>query len=149
MKNSRPTTAATTKSVGIAHEIWRGEKIFTQKIFLSSPAARRRRSIASMRLHHLLVSLAVIFITIIAVEGLPQSASPTPSPSASPQAVESPAKKQPAKKKGWWIFGSKASPAASSRVRLTTLYLPGSGTKKRFVCPPETIRQTAGNFAWR
>jgi hypothetical protein len=31
-----------------------------------------------MRFHHLLVSLAVIFITIIAVEGLPQSASPTP-----------------------------------------------------------------------
>ena len=65
-----------------------------------------------MRLHHLLVSLAVIFITIIAVEGLPQSASPTPSPS--PQAVESPAKKQPAKKKGWWIFGSKASPAKAT-----------------------------------
>ena len=41
-----------------------------------------------MRFHHLLVSLAVIFITIIAVEGLPQSASPTPSPSSSPQAVE-------------------------------------------------------------
>ncbi len=33
-----------------------------------------------MRLHHLLVSLAVIFITIIAVEGLPQSASPNPLP---------------------------------------------------------------------
>ena len=67
-----------------------------------------------MRFHHLLVSLAVIFITIIAVEGLPQSASPTPSPS--PQAVESPAKKQPAKKKGWWIFGSsaKASPAKAT-----------------------------------
>jgi len=55
-----------------------------------------------MRLHHLLVGLAVIFISIIAVEGLPQSASPTPYPSSSPQAVESPAKKQPAKKKGWW-----------------------------------------------
>ena len=67
-----------------------------------------------MRFHHLLVSLAVIFITIIAVEGLPQSASPTPSPSSSPQAVESPAKKQPAKRKGWWIFGSKASPAKAT-----------------------------------
>ncbi len=33
-----------------------------------------------MRLHHLLVGLAVIFITMIAVEGLPQSASPTPYP---------------------------------------------------------------------
>jgi len=67
-----------------------------------------------MRFHHLLVSLAVIFITIIAVEGLPQSASPIPSPS--PQAVESPAKKQPTKKKGWWIFGSsaKASPAKAA-----------------------------------
>src|SRR5438094_3829328 len=67
-----------------------------------------------MRFHHLLLSLAVIFATIIAVEGLPQSASPTPSPS--PQAVESPAKKQPAKKKGWWIFGSpaKASPAKAT-----------------------------------
>src|SRR5438067_2319821 len=67
-----------------------------------------------MRFHHLLVSLAVIFITIIAVEGLPQSASPTPSPS--PQAVESPAKKQPTKKKGWWIFGSssKAAPAKAT-----------------------------------
>ena len=67
-----------------------------------------------MRFYHLLVSLAVIFITIIAVEGLPQSASPTPSPSSSPQAVESPAKKQPAKNKGWWIFGSKASPAKAT-----------------------------------
>jgi len=67
-----------------------------------------------MRFYHLLVSLAVIFITIIAVEGLPQSASPTPSPS--PHAVESPAKKQPAKKKGWWIFGSsaKASPTKAT-----------------------------------
>ena len=45
-----------------------------------------------MRFHHLLLSLAVIFATIIAVEGLPQRASSTPSPS--PQAVESPAKKQ-------------------------------------------------------
>ena len=67
-----------------------------------------------MRFHHLLVSLAVIFITIIAVEGLPQSASPTPSP----QAVESPAKKQPAKKKGWWIFGS-SSKAAPAKVTPT------------------------------
>src|SRR2546421_3406517 len=67
-----------------------------------------------MRFHHLLVSLAVIFITIIAVEGLPQSARPTPSPP--PQAVESPAKKHPAKKKGWWIFGSssKTSPAKAT-----------------------------------
>ncbi len=68
-----------------------------------------------MRLHHLLVGLAVIFISIIAVEGLPQSASPTPYPSASPQAVESPAKKQPAKKKGWWIFGSKGFAGQSDR----------------------------------
>lgn len=60
-----------------------------------------------MRFHHLLVSLAVIFTTVIAVDGLPQSASPTPSP----QAVESPAKKQPTKKKGWWIFSSSSKPA--------------------------------------
>ena len=66
-----------------------------------------------MRFHHFLVGLAVIFITVIAVEGLPQSANPAPSPS--PQAVESPAKKQPAKKKGWWVFGSpKASPAKAT-----------------------------------
>jgi hypothetical protein len=62
-----------------------------------------------MRFHHLLLSLAVIFITIIAVEGLPQSASPTPSP----QVNESPAKQQTTKKKGWWPFASsaKATPA--------------------------------------
>src|SRR6266576_6298120 len=71
-----------------------------------------------MRLHHLLVSLAVIFITIIAVEGLPQSASPTPSPS--PQAVESPAKKQPAKKKGWWIFGSSAKASLAKATATPT-----------------------------
>ncbi len=74
-----------------------------------------------MRFNHLLLTLAVIFITIIAVEGLPQSASPT----ASPQATESPAKKQPAKKKGWWPFASSAkatrakassTPATSSPV---------------------------------
>jgi hypothetical protein len=67
-----------------------------------------------MRFHHLLVGLAVIFITIVAVEGLPQSASSTPSPS--PQAVESPAKKQPTRKRGWWIFGSsaKAAPAKAT-----------------------------------
>jgi hypothetical protein len=39
---------------------------------------------------------------------------------------------------------SKASPAASSRVRATTLYLPGSGTMKRLVCPPETMSAIAG-----
>ena len=63
-----------------------------------------------MRFHHLLLSLAVIFTTILAVEGLPQGASPTASPS--PQAKESPAK-QTTKKKGWWPFASsaKATPA--------------------------------------
>ena len=65
-----------------------------------------------MRFHHFLLTLAVILVTIIAVEGL----SPSPSPTASPQAVESPAKKQPAKKKSWWPFSSsgKASPAKAT-----------------------------------
>jgi hypothetical protein len=82
-----------------------------------------------MRFHHLLVSLAVIFITIIAVEGLPQSASPTPS--AYPQAVESPAKKQPAKKKGWWIFGSRASPAKATATPVSSPVVEVGKTKKK------------------
>src|SRR5204862_7574843 len=84
-----------------------------------------------MRFHHFLVSLAVIFITIIAVEGLPQSASPTPS--SSPQADESPAKKQPAKKKGWWIFGSsaKASPAKATATTTNSSPVVEEGKTKK------------------
>src|SRR5437879_476089 len=63
-----------------------------------------------MRFHHFLLSLAVIFTTILAVEGLPQGSSPSPSPS--PQAKESPAK-QTTKKKGWWPFASSAKPASA------------------------------------
>ena len=91
-----------------------------------------------MRFHHLLLSLAVIFATIIAVEGLPQSASSTPSPS--PQAVESPAKKQPAKKKGWWIFGSsaKASPAKASVTPSSSPVVEIGKTKKQKSNPSVT-----------
>jgi len=92
-----------------------------------------------MRLHHLLVGLAVIFITIIAVEGLPQSASPTPSPSTSPQAVESPAKKQPAKKKGWWIFGSKASPAKATATPASSSPVVKVGKTKKRKSNPSVI----------
>jgi hypothetical protein len=115
------------------------EREFYAKIFLSSPAARKRRSIAPMRFYHLLVSLAVIFITIIAVEGLPQSASQTSYPSSSPQAVESPAKKQPAKKKGWWIFGSKASPAKTTATPTNSSpVVEGGKTKKQKSNPSVT-----------
>src|SRR5690242_8546273 len=94
-----------------------------------------------MRFHHLLVGFAVIFITIIAVEGLPQSASLTPSPSPSPQAVESPAKKQTTKKKGWWIFGSsaKASPAKASATPINASPVVEVGkTKKQKSYPSVT-----------
>ena len=67
----------------------------------------------------LLLGLAVIFFTtVIAVEGLPQSSSPSPSP----QVSESPAKQQKTtkKKSGWWPFSSskpaKATPSSSPTV---------------------------------
>ena len=68
----------------------------------------------------LLLGFAVIiFATIITVEGLPQSASPSPSP----QVSESPAKQQNTtrKKSGWWPFSSssrqaKATPSSSPTV---------------------------------
>ena len=55
----------------------------------------------------LLLGLAVIFTTLIAVEGLPQGSSPSPSP----QVNETPAKQQTTKKKGWWPFASSSKPA--------------------------------------
>jgi hypothetical protein len=63
-----------------------------------------------MRVQHILPSLVVIFITIAAVEGLPQSSSPSPSP----QVNESPAKQQTTKKKGWWPFSSSSKPAKAT-----------------------------------
>jgi hypothetical protein len=55
----------------------------------------------------LLLGLAVIFTTVLVVEGLPQSSSPSPSP----QVNESPAKQPPTKKKSWFNWGSKRAPA--------------------------------------
>jgi hypothetical protein len=62
----------------------------------------------------LLLGLAVIFTTLIAVEGLPQNSSPSPSP----QVNESPAKKQTTKKKGFWPWSksAKATPTSSPMV---------------------------------
>jgi hypothetical protein len=80
-----------------------------------------------MRLHHLLLSLAVIFITIIAVEGLPQSASPT----ASPQVNESPAKQQTTKKKGWWPFASSSKPAKAKASPIDSPTVDVGKTKKQ------------------
>src|SRR5437762_2932110 len=64
----------------------------------------------------LLLGLAAIFATLIAVEGLPQSTSPSPSP----QVNESPAKQQTTKKKGFWPWSSpkpaKATPSSSPVV---------------------------------
>jgi hypothetical protein len=62
----------------------------------------------------LLLGLGLIFATMLAVEGLPQT-SPTASPS--PQIKESPAKQQQtAKKKGFWPWSKreKATPAPST-----------------------------------
>ncbi|HEX9264833.1 MAG TPA: hypothetical protein VF977_10715 [Candidatus Binatia bacterium] len=87
-----------------------------------------------MRFNHLLVGLAVIFITIIAVEGLPQSASPT----ASPQVTESPAKKQPAKKKGWWIFGSSAKAPKATPTPSSSPVVEVGKTKKKKTTAAET-----------
>src|SRR5438094_259113 len=89
-----------------------------------------------MRFNHLPLSLAVIFITIIAVEGLPQSASPT----ASPQATASPAKKQPTKKKGWWLFGSsaKASPAKATATPSSSPVVEVGKSKKQKNTAAET-----------
>ena len=58
----------------------------------------------------LLLGLAVIFATMIAVEGLPQGSSPSPSP----QAKESPAKQQTPKKKGFWPWSKAPKPTPSS-----------------------------------
>jgi hypothetical protein len=60
----------------------------------------------------LLLGLALIFATMLAVEGLPQS-SPTASPY--PQVKESPAKQQQTtKKKGFWPWSKRATPAPST-----------------------------------
>ena len=60
----------------------------------------------------LLLGLAVIFTTLIAVEGLPQSSSPSPSP----QVNESPAKQQTSKKKGFWPWSKPAKATSSPMV---------------------------------
>jgi hypothetical protein len=62
----------------------------------------------------LLLGLAVIFTTLIAVEGLPQGSSPSPSP----QVNETPAKQQTTKKKGFWPWSkpAKATPSNSPTV---------------------------------
>jgi hypothetical protein len=88
-----------------------------------------------MRFNHFLLTLAVIFITIIAAEGLPQSASPT----ASPQAIESPVKKQPAKKKGWWPFASSAKAAKATPTPSRSPVVEVGKTKK----PKTTATETA------
>jgi hypothetical protein len=90
-----------------------------------------------MRFNHLLLSLAVILVTILAVEGLPQSASPTASPS--PQAKESPAK-QTTKKKGWWPFASsaKATPAKAKATPSSSPVVEVGKPKKPKTTPTET-----------
>jgi hypothetical protein len=58
-----------------------------------------------MRFHHLLLSLAVIFATIIAVEGLPQSASPSPSLSSSSRVAGEEATREEKGLVDFWIVG--------------------------------------------
>ena len=96
-----------------------------------------------MRFNHLLLGLAIIFATIIAVEGLSPSASPT----ASPQAVESPAKKQPTKKKGWWPFSSsaKASPVKASPAKVSAT--PASSFPVVEVGKPKKHKETPAETA--
>jgi hypothetical protein len=62
----------------------------------------------------LLLGLAAIFTTMIAVEGLPPGSSPSPSP----QVNESPAKQQTTKKKGFWPWSKapKATPTTSPMI---------------------------------
>jgi hypothetical protein len=61
-----------------------------------------------------LLGFTVIFATIIAVEGLPESSNPSPSP----QANESAAKQQTTKKKGFWPWSkpAKATPSSTPTV---------------------------------
>ena len=82
-----------------------------------------------MRFNHLFLALAVIFTTILAVKGLPQSASPSPSP----QVSESPAKQPPPKKKSWFNWGSstKRAPAKATASPIESPTVDVGKTKKQ------------------
>ena len=108
-------------------------------------------SIAAMRFTtQILLGFAVIFTTLIAVEGLPQGSSPSPSP----QVSESPAKQKAAKKKGFWPWSRtvKSTPSASPLVdvgkarkqkKQETVDIPAEGPTA--VPKPRRPRETTAN----
>ena len=101
-----------------ARTVWRQKTGARKKWNLRFSRMGQRRYHCDMRFTtQILLGLAVIFTTLIAVEGLPQGSSPSPSPRVS----ESPTKpQQTTRKKGFWPWSrtAKTTPTASPVVEV-------------------------------